>query len=101
MKISIVKGDITKIKAEAIVNAANSGMLGGGGVDGAIRRAAGPGLQDECVKLRKEIIPNGLETGKAIVTKAYIFLQRLLFILSDQDIILEILIFWEIAILIL
>ena len=71
MKISIVKGDITKIKVDAIVNAANSGMLGGGGVDGAIRRAAGLGLQDECVKLRKETIPNGLETGKAIVTKAY------------------------------
>ena len=71
MKISIVKGDITKIKADAIVNAANSGMLGGGGVDGAIRRVAGPGLQDECLKLRKEIIPDGLETGKAIVTEAY------------------------------
>jgi len=71
MKISIAKGDITKIKADAIVNAANSGMLGGGGVDGSIRRAAGPGLQEECVKLRKETIPNGLETGKAIITKAY------------------------------
>lgn len=71
MKISIVKGDITKIKSDAIVNAANSGMLGGGGVDGSIRRAAGPGLQEECVKLRKETIPNGLETGKAIITKAY------------------------------
>ena len=71
MKISIIKGDITQVKADAIVNAANSGMLGGGGVDGAIRRAAGPGLQEECIKLRKETIPNGLETGKAIVTKAY------------------------------
>jgi len=46
-------------------------MLGGGGVDGAIRRVAGPGLQEECVKLRKEIIPNGLETGNAIITKSY------------------------------
>ena len=71
MKIKIVKGDITKIKTDAIVNAANSGMLGGGGVDGAIRRAEGPGLQEECVKLRKETIPNGLETGKVIMTKAY------------------------------
>jgi len=71
MKITILKGDITKVKADAIVNAANSGMLGGGGVDGAIRRAAGPGLQEECVKLRKDTIPNGLETGKTIITKAY------------------------------
>ena len=78
MKISIVKGDITKIKADAIVNAANSGMLGGGGVDGAIRRAAGPGLQEECVRLRKETIPNGLETGKAIMTKAYNFPAKII-----------------------
>ncbi|MBS3085334.1 O-acetyl-ADP-ribose deacetylase [Candidatus Pacearchaeota archaeon] len=71
MKISIIRGDITKVKVDAIVNAANFGMLGGGGVDGAIRRAAGHSLQEECVRLRKEVIPNGLETGKAIVTKAY------------------------------
>src|SRR3989338_465645 len=71
MKISIIRGDITKVKVDAIVNAANCGMVGGGGVDGAIRRAAGHSLQEECVRLRKEVITNGLETGKAIVTKAY------------------------------
>ena len=63
--------DITKVEADAIVNPANKGMLGGGGVDGTIRKVAGSGLQEECVKLRKEQIPDGLETGKAIVTKAY------------------------------
>ncbi len=71
MKISIIQGDITKIKVDAIVNAANSGMLMGGGVDGAIRRAAGKSLQEECVKLRREKIPEGLKTGEAILTKAY------------------------------
>ena len=70
-KITLLKGDITKVKADAIVNAANSGMLEGGGVDGAIRYAAGKSLLEECIKLRKEKIPDGLKTGEAIQTKAY------------------------------
>ncbi len=69
--INILLGDITQVKADAIVNAANSGMLGGGGVDGAIREAAGKSLQEECIRLRKEEIPDGLKTGEAIQTKAY------------------------------
>jgi O-acetyl-ADP-ribose deacetylase len=71
MKISIVQGNITKIKADAIVNAANSTLLGGGGVDGAIHQSAGPKLYEECLKLRKEKYKNGLDTGEAVATRAY------------------------------
>lgn len=66
MNIELIKGDITKINTEAIVNAANSSLLGGGGVDGAIHRAGGKKILDECLEIRNR--QGKCKTGEAVVT---------------------------------
>lgn len=63
-------GDITKLEVDAVVNAANSSLLGGGGVDGAIHKAGGPAILEECKKIRNNDYPKGLPTGRAVITTA-------------------------------
>lgn len=67
-RIQLLQGDITKIKADAVVNAANSSLLGGGGVDGAIHRAGGKAILEECMKIRDR--QGGCKTGEAVITTA-------------------------------
>ena len=68
--LRLIQGDITEQSVDAIVNAANSTLLGGGGVDGAIHRRGGSAILAECKRLRATVLPEGLPTGEAVVTTA-------------------------------
>ena len=69
-RITLVRGDITEQDVDAVVNAANSSLMGGGGVDGAIHRRGGPAILEECKRIRAERYPDGLPTGRAVATAA-------------------------------
>jgi O-acetyl-ADP-ribose deacetylase (regulator of RNase III) len=70
MNVEVIQGDITEQAVDAIVNAANSGLLGGGGVDGAIHRKGGPAILEECRRLRQTRFLDGLPAGDAVATTA-------------------------------
>ena len=67
-RVTVVVGDITQQDTDAIVNAANASLMGGGGVDGAIHRAGGDEILAECKEIRRTRFPNGLPTGEAVIT---------------------------------
>jgi O-acetyl-ADP-ribose deacetylase (regulator of RNase III) len=67
-RVTILVGDIAQQKVDALVNAANSTLMGGGGVDGAIHFAGGPKILEECQEIRRNRFPNGLPTGEAVIT---------------------------------
>lgn len=69
-RVTVVVGDITRLEVDAIVNAANSTLLGGGGVDGAIHDAGGPAILEACREIRRTEYPQGLPTGEAVITTA-------------------------------
>lgn len=69
-RVIVKSGDITEERVDAIVNAANSTLLGGGGVDGAIHRAGGPAILEACKRIRETEFPDGLPTGLAVITTA-------------------------------
>ncbi len=69
-RVNLIQGDITAAEVDAVVNAANSSLLGGGGVDGAIHRKGGPSILEECERVRREQHPEGLPTGRAVATTA-------------------------------
>ncbi len=70
MRINFIRGDITEQAVDAVVNAANHSLLGGGGVDGAIHRKGGPEILAECKRIRAERYPDGLPTGESVATNA-------------------------------
>lgn len=69
-RLIVEVGDLTQMEVDAVVNAANSSLMGGGGVDGAIHKAGGPAILEECKSIRKHDYPKGLPTGKAVITAA-------------------------------
>jgi len=69
-RVRLTVGDITREAVDAVVNAANSTLLGGGGVDGAIHAAGGPSILEECAEIRRRLYPGGLPTGEAVITTA-------------------------------